>query len=86
MMITGPQLQSALLSRQISAKDLARRVGVKPKAVEKWIKKGVPEIKESIPEIKESIITTAFLNDMEVEKWGARHLEMFPDTIPKDAL
>ena len=79
LMITGPQLQSALLSRQISAKDLARRIGVKPKDVEKWIKKGVPDKKESI-------ITTAFLNDMEVEKWGAHHLDMFPDTIPKDAL
>ena len=78
-MITGPQLQSALLSRQISAKDLALKIGVTETSIHKWLKKGVPEAREAI-------ITTTFLNDMEAQKWGAQHIDMFPDTLPKDAL
>lgn len=77
--ISGPQLQTAMLRRQISIKALAQKVGVRAIDVKRWLKKGVPEARCGG-------ISTKFLDDVEHDIWGAHHMDMFPDLIPDDEL
>ena len=71
-MITGVELQGALLRRAISPKDFARTAQRSQKTIERWLRGGVPE--------KEEHFVKGWLKTTEIETGGIQ-LDAFPETI-----